>query len=273
MTIINLTKSMLLPVGSDQPARSKTAEPKKVPALYEEDVSKYAGPHRWQIHAWAKLVRRLWRYRTYTRWVEQACEHIEVNGLEHLAGIEGPCVFVANHQSHLDTLVIHHVLPESIRSKLFYGAAQDRWFVKGKKKLVLKPWYQSLALGTFPIMRGGGANALEHARWLIRKKQHVFLFPEGTRATQEGLGEFKHGSTLLALENNVPIVPIYLAGLKELRPKGSLEVKKGKVQVEILPPVKFSPGSDVTAATDAVRRRLNRVHARYIKSTVFRKAA
>jgi len=173
MTTTSATDNNLLnSVTALAPAKmpSKAAGKKKVPQLYEEDASKYAGPHRWQIHGWAKLVRRAWRYRAYTRWFEQACEHVEVHGLENLADIDGPCVFIANHSSHLDTIVTQHVLPEEVRSKLFYGAAQDRWFVKGKKKLELKPWYQSLALGTFPIMRGGGANALEHARWLIQKK-------------------------------------------------------------------------------------------------------
>ena len=253
--------------------KAKAPGKKKVPQLYEEDASKYAGPHRWQIHGWAKLVRRAWRYRAYTRWFEQACEHVDVHGLENLADIDGPCVFIANHSSHLDTMVTQHVLPESVRSKLFYGAAQDRWFVKGKKKLELKPWYQSLALGTFPIMRGGGAKALEYAHWLIQKEQHVFLFPEGTRATADHLGEFKHGATLLAMQEGVPIVPIYLAGLRDLRPKGSREVKRGRVTVEIFPPVSFAPGSDVAAATQTLHERMSRVHAKYVQAEVFRRAA
>lgn len=251
---------------------------KVVPALYEEDASKYAGPHRWQVQAWAKLVRRVWRYRTYTRWVDQACERIDVVGLEHLDNLNQPCVFVANHSSHLDTLVINEVLPAHIREKLYFGAAQDRWFVKGKKKMVLQPWYQSLALGNFPIMRGGGSDALSYAHWLLTKRQHVLLFPEGTRATSGELGAFKHGATLLALQNNVPIVPVYLSGLQNLRPKGSRSASRGCVTVEFLPPIEFSHGSDVTAATDSIQRRLNRVHARYVEaknhqSTSFPEAA
>jgi len=247
---------------------------KKVPKLYEEDSSRYAGPHRWQIQGWAKLVRRAWRYRAYTRWFEQACERVDVHGLENLADIKGPCVFIANHSSHLDTLVVDEILPQSIRENLFFGAAQDRWFVKGKKKLVTQPWYQSLALGNFPILRGGGAKALEYASWLLGKNKHIFLFPEGTRATADHLGEFKHGATLLAMEHGVPVVPIYLAGLRDLRPKGTREVKRGKVQVEILPPVTFAPGSDVAAATECLHRRMSRVHAKYVKQAEdFRRAA
>jgi 1-acyl-sn-glycerol-3-phosphate acyltransferase len=246
---------------------------KVVPELYEKDASKYAGPHRWQIRGWAKLVRRAWRYRAYTRWVEQACERIDVIGAEHLAGIDGPCVFVANHASHLDTLVVDHILPERIRRNLFFGAAQDRWFVKGQKKLVLKPWYQSLALGNFPVMRGGGAGALAYAHWLLKKRQHVFLFPEGTRSTKDELGAFKHGPTLLALENDVPIVPIYLAGLKALRPKATREVKRGSVQVVVLPPLRFSESSDVSTATAELHRRMSREHAKHMRAAELRSAA
>ena len=261
MSIVNLTEAPAAP------------RQKIVPSLYETDTDKYADPHRWQIQPWAKLVRRAWRYRAYTRWTEAACERIDVAGLEHLNGINGPCVFVANHQSHLDTLITQAGLPESVKRKLFYGAAQDRWFVKGKKKLVLKPWYQSLALGTFPIMRGGGKDALSYAHWLLQKNQHVFLFPEGTRATGEELGAFKHGATLLAIENGVPIVPIYLGGLQKMRPKGTKDVVRGVASLEVLPPIEFSTGSDVAAATETIRRRLNRVHLRHRQEKIFREAA
>ena len=233
---------------------------KKVPTLYETDESRYVGPHRWQIQPWARLVRKAMRQRAYTRWVEAACKDIEISGLEQLADLRGPAVFIANHQSHLDTLVVNAALPEAIRSRLYFGAAQDRWFIRGRKKLVLQPWYQSLVLGNFPILRGGGKRALSYAGWLLTKREHVFLFPEGTRATADELGEFKHGATLLALELGVPIVPIYLGGLQSLQPKGQREVVRGVARVDFLKPVTFSEGSDVEAATRLLRDRINRAH-------------
>jgi 1-acyl-sn-glycerol-3-phosphate acyltransferase len=236
---------------------------RKVPTLYEADESKYAGPHPWQIQGWASLVRRVMERRAYTRWVEDACSEVAVTGLEHLDGVEGPCVFIANHSSHLDTLLVHHALPRRFRRRLFFGAAQDRWFVKGKKKLVLKPWYQSLVLGNFPILRGGGSRALSYAHWLLRKKRHVFLFPEGTRSTSSELGEFKLGAAMLALENGATVVPMYLSGLQQIRPKGAREVARGKAGVEILPPIRFSAGSDPKAATEALSQKLNAAHRRH----------
>jgi 1-acyl-sn-glycerol-3-phosphate acyltransferase len=245
--------------------RQRQRRRKKVPTLYEIDESKYAGPHHWQTQWWARAVRKLWRYRAYTRWVEQACSHIDIKGLENLQEIDGPCVFIANHQSHLDTLVTHTALPEAIKSKIYYGAAQDRWFVKGRRKLVRKPWYQSLALGTFPIMRGGGLGALSYAHRLLQKRQHVFLFPEGTRAISEDLGEFKHGATILALEHDLPVVPIYLSGLRALRPKGSKQGTCGVAGVEFLQPVRFAPGTPVSDATALLHQRMSRVHRGYVE--------
>lgn len=237
---------------------------KKVPTLYESDESKYVGPHRWQVRWWAKGVRRLMERRAYGRWLDAAVAEIKINGAEHLEGINGPCVFIANHTSHLDTLLVHGVMPRAVRRQLYFGAAQDRWFVKGKKKLELKPWYQSLVLGNFPILRGGGARALSYAHWLLDNDQHVFLFPEGTRAMGDDLGEFKKGAALLALENNVPVVPLYLSGLQAIRPKGSREVRRGNAGVDVLEPIRFSPGSDAAAATELLQQRMNAVHRRYV---------
>ena len=239
---------------------------KKVPTLYETDESRYVGPHRWQIQWWARTVRRLMEHRAYTRWLRAACPEIRVVGAEHLQDLPGPCLFIANHSSHLDTLLVHHAMPRSLRRRLYFGAAQDRWFVKGKKKLVLKPWYQSLVLGNFPILRGGGSRALSYARWLLQRGQNVFLFPEGTRATTEELGDFKLGCALLALGEGVPVVPIYLAGLQKIRPKGSRKPEPGAATIEILPPVHFSAGSDAAAATALLRERLSGVHRRYQSS-------
>ncbi len=236
---------------------------RKVPTLYESDESRYVGPHRWQVRWWARALRRALRWHGYTRWYRQAIRRLEVHGLEYLDDLEGPLLFVANHQSHVDALVVHAALPERFRSRLYFGAAQDRWFVRGRKKLVLQPWYQSLVLGTFPILRGGGQRALGYAAELLQAGNNVFLFPEGTRATGSELGEFKHGASILAIRNGVPIVPMYLAGLKSIRPKGAREVTPGDAAVHILEPLRFGPDTDVAHATHLIRDRMLAVHRQF----------
>jgi len=245
-----MTTSSILP--------NRTRKP--VPSLYEADERKYVGPHRWQIQPWAKLARRYWHQRAYQRWVDQACSQIRLEGVSHLGAVTGPCVFVANHSSHLDTLVVRTALPPAIREDLYFGAAQDRWFVKGKKKLELQPWYQSLALGNFPILRGGGSQALDYAHWLLSQGKHVFLFPEGTRAQGDELGEFKHGAAMLAQANNAPIVPLYLSGLQSIRPKGSRAVSKGIAGLHILEPIQPNNELPVVELTKQARDALNQIH-------------
>jgi 1-acyl-sn-glycerol-3-phosphate acyltransferase len=224
------------------------------------DVS-YAGPHHWQISGWAKWVRRAMRRRAYTRWVDRYCQSLTVRGLEHLASLDEPAIFVANHQSHMDTLVLFEGMPEAIKRNLYFGAAADRWFVRGKKKLELQPWYQSMVLGNFPIVRGGGAKALDYAGWLLRQGCNVCIFPEGTRTTRDELGRFKPGVALLALEHGVPVVPIYLSGLREMRPKGALHAKPGPAGVDVLAPVRFAAGTSVEVATAELREVLADRHA------------
>jgi len=220
----------------------------------------YAGPHRWQINSPAKVVRRLMRRYAYTRWVDRYCDPLTVKGVEHLAALDGPAIFVANHQSHMDTLVLFEAMPEPVKRNLYFGAAADRWFVKGKKKLVLQPWYQSMVLGNFPIVRGGGAKALAYARWLLQRGCNVCIFPEGTRTTKDELGRFKPGVAILALELGVPVVPVYLWGLREMRPKGALHAKAGPAGVDVFTPVRFANDASVDDATATLRGILSRRH-------------
>lgn len=220
-----------------------------------------SGPHPWQTQAWAKLARRVMRGYAYTRWIKRYCDPLTVNGLAHLKTLDGPAIFIANHQSHMDTLVAYTAMPEPIKRKLFFGAAADRWYVPGKKKLVLQPWYQSLVLGNFPIVRGGGAKSLEYAKTLLRKGQHVFIFPEGTRTQRDELGRLKPGVALIALELGVPVVPLYLSGLREMRPKGAKEPTAGPAGVDVLPILRFEAGTTVEMATAEMQRVLSERHA------------
>ena len=220
----------------------------------------YAGPHEWQTQGWARLVRRAMRQRAYTRWVDRYCQSLTVSGREHLSHLDGPCIFIANHQSHMDSLVLLTALPDEVKNNFYFGAAADRWFVKGSTKLILQPWYESLVLGNFPFRRGGGSRALDYAKTLLEKGCNIGIFPEGTRATSGRLGQFRKGVALLALELDVPVVPVYLSGLREMRPKGQLEVTPGHASVEILEPLRFAAGTSVAQATEEMWQRMNERH-------------
>lgn len=232
-----------------------------------DEAKELSPPHPWQIKPWAKVVRALWRQRAYTRWVNRYCTSLDVRGIEHVERLQGPAILTPNHQSHMDTLVLHEAVPGSLRSRLYFGAAADRWYVKGKKKLVLQPWYQSLVLGNFPIVRGGGSKTLDYARFLLRHGQSVCIFPEGTRATGEALGRFRHGVSILAIEEQVPIVPVYLSGLKSIRPKGARDYTPGAAGVEFLAPLTFARSTSVEDATKRLWSAMNERHVAALTKT------
>lgn len=249
-----------------------TAETEILPTIDQDLFAKLisqeagtVGPHRWQISWWAKLGRLAWRRHAYGQWVYPYCKPFIVTGKEKFKSIKGPCIVVANHTSHMDGLVLPCALPQRRRWNIYSGAAADRWFIKGRKELVMQPWYQSLAMGTFPIQRGGGSRALDYPKWLLDKGCNLIIFPEGTRSTSRSMAKFRHGVSLLALEKKVPVVPVFLAGLRKLRPKGSREIFPGPVSAHILDPIYFEEGTEVPDATQQIYDALNTVHERVLQ--------
>lgn len=248
---------------------STTADTEILPAIDYDLFSRListesgtVGPHPWQIRWWAKLGRLGFRWHAYGRWVHRYCKPFTVTGRDKLRGLKGPCIVVANHTSHMDALVLHAALPQRIRWNIYSGAAADRWFVKGRKELVMQPWYQSLAMGTFPIQRGGGSKALDYPRWLLDQGCNLIIFPEGTRSTSRSMAKFRHGVSILALEKNVPVVPVFLTGLAAMRPKGSRELTPGPAGAHVLEPIRFAPGTSVPDATRQIYDAMNAVHQR-----------
>ncbi len=212
------------------------------------------GPYRWQIKWWAQAARRVLRYRTITRHVKAACEPMTIEGRENLKELKGPAIFIGNHSSHLDSLVLLHSLPERYKRRLTFGGAADRWFLKGRKGYAKQGWYNSLALNTFPVRRGAGSATLDYPKWLLDRKWSVMIFPEGTRSSTGKMGKFRHGVSILALDRKVPVVPIYMEGLAAIRPKGAAAAGRGPVTVKIGKPLHFAEGTTVPDATHAMQK-------------------
>jgi len=160
-----------------------------------------------------------------------------VVGKRNLAGLKGPAVFVANHQSHFDAPVCLAALGGRIRRRLVIAAAADYFYSSAVKGAAA-----SLALGTVPFIRTGGGSreSLAMLKDLVGKGWSVLIFPSGTRGT--GASGFKKGFAYIAVDTQVPVVPLYLHGLDRIMPKGSFVPLPGGVAVGIGPPI--PPGDD-----------------------------
>jgi 1-acyl-sn-glycerol-3-phosphate acyltransferase len=142
-----------------------------------------------------------------------------VAGRERLDGLSGPVVFVANHNSHMDTPVILRALPSRWRRRTAVAAAADYFYAKRRKALSA-----SLVFGTVPLERNSGAGVgpgqTAHLDGLIRGGGSLLVFPEGTRSRDGRVGRLRSGAALVAAEHYLPIVPIYLSGTREAMPRG-----------------------------------------------------
>jgi long-chain acyl-CoA synthetase len=170
---------------------------------------------------------------------------VEVRGRENLARLSPPAIFIANHSSHLDTLVCLRSLPSPWRRRLAVAAAADYFFAD--------PWLGlgvSIVANAFPFARRGMVReSLARCAWLLDHGWSVLLFPEGTRSATGEVGPFRPGAGTLATSLGVPVIPLHIAGLQDVLPKGRLIPRHGPVTVTIGAPIQFPLDTPTATAT------------------------
>jgi len=138
----------------------------------------------------------------------------------------GPAIVVANHNSHLDTVVLMSLFPAALRAQVRPVAAAD-YFLRGGPLT----WFAQRVMGIVGIERGGAARAagaaavgdpLLPALAALARGDVLLLFPEGTRGEPERMARFKGGVAHLARRvPAAPVVPVFLHGLGKSLPRGS----------------------------------------------------
>ncbi len=153
---------------------------------------------------------------------------VRVEGLERIKP-DASYVFAANHLSYMDTpLVIAHI------------PSQFRFLAK--KSLFVVPFigYHLKRAGHIPVPRGNARASLktmtEAARIVRERGVSVLVFPEGGRSPGP-MEDFKEGAAYIAIKAGVPIVPVGIAGTREVLPMDSLLVRGGEVRLRIGEPI------------------------------------
>ncbi len=182
---------------------------------------------------------------------------IRVEGLEHVAALDGPVVFAANHQSFIDPSVILAALPRAKRyrvvtamSKEFFAGHFDPRNHTPPQRFTSSLNYY-LATGFFnafplPQREAGARDALRYAGELVSAGNSLLIFPEGLRVTGDAVGRFQPGATMLAARLDVPVVPVRLRGVDRVLGRELRMARPGRVRVRFGPPRRLA-GSDYAA--------------------------
>jgi 1-acyl-sn-glycerol-3-phosphate acyltransferase len=157
-----------------------------------------------------------------------------------------PYVAVANHESYADIFL------------LCYLPWEMKWMAKKTIfKIPVMGWLMTMA-GDIPVVRGDRKSAvlaLQACRDRLAKRTSVMMFPEGTRSPNDDLLPFKDGAFTLAVDAQVPILPIAIAGTRSCMAKHSFQVGHATAEARVLTPVETAglTRADVPALRDRVR--------------------
>ncbi|MBG6157118.1 1-acyl-sn-glycerol-3-phosphate acyltransferase [Labrenzia sp. EL_159] len=133
---------------------------------------------------------------------------------------KGPAIIVANHNSHLDTMVLMALMPLSRLKDIKPVAAADYFFSSPRKA-----WLSEHVLGIIPVERTSAdksVDPLEGCYEALAQDRVLILFPEGSRGEPEQMTDLKKGVSYLAERfPDAPVVPVFTHGLGKALPKGS----------------------------------------------------
>lgn len=196
------------------------------------DLKKIEGRLQW----WLAYIYIKWAVRTF--WNFKA-EYPKGNMFPEW----GPGILIGNHESHIDPFFFGAACHRRIR----YMSKLDNF-----KTPIVKTLFNNL--GAFKVDRDNPQHAWEKAKDIIRGGEWVGIFPEGTRSYDGELGEFKTGAVRLAIEMQVPIVPMAVIGSRNALPKGKLVMKPTQVIVRGGDPIYYHDYDINTISYEDIRR-------------------
>ena len=178
--------------------------------------------------------------------------HPTIVGRENLADIDGPIFITCNHVTYIDVGFVLIAMPHRIRRKLAVGMLGERlwsmWRPPASINVFARWWQQAgyylvVALfNVFPLPQQSGVReSFAFAGESVDRGYSVVVFPEGRR-TQDGRpSPFRSGVGMLAQKLGVPVVPLRIDGLFDMKLSGRKIARRGELKVMIGKPLRIEP--------------------------------
>jgi len=159
-----------------------------------------------------------------------------VRGAENIPK-QGGAIIASNHLSFVDSIF----LPLKIRRPVTFLAKSDYFTGKGVKGALIRWFFKST--GQLPIDRSGGKaseDSLNTGLGVLERGLLLGIYPEGTRSPTAKLYRGRTGIARMALEAQVPVIPVAMIDTEKVQPIGSKYPKIHRVGVVIGEPLDFS---------------------------------
>jgi long-chain acyl-CoA synthetase len=178
-------------------------------------------------------------------------------GVERFANVKPPVLFISNHVTDVDAALILSALPWRWRYRMAIAMAGEilrEWRMNAKVQYALG----AALFNVFPLPRQSGfRRSFEYAGEAVDRGFSILIFPEGTETKDGQLQPFKAGIGLLSSELKVPVVPIMLRGLFEVKKRKQRLVKPGTVSITFGDPMKLSDGKTPAEITKELELKLS----------------
>jgi long-chain acyl-CoA synthetase len=173
-----------------------------------------------------------------------------VRGRENLRGVNGPVLIVSNHASYIDPGLLLHALPARLRRRTAVAMGGEtleelRNPPSGTKffRAILGRVQYPLVLALFHVfplpVRSGFRKSFEFAGELVDRGWSVLVFPEGVLTPDGAISPFRSGIGLLVNRLRIPVVPMRLEGLFDLRAANKHWTSPGHIRITVGAPVTF----------------------------------
>jgi len=153
---------------------------------------------------------------------------VDVEGMEHVDRDQS-YVVVANHQSQFDIPVIYG-----------FCGLDLRWVMKAELGKVPFVAQGCRAIGHIFVNRSDpdqARTAINQAIGRLKSGTGILFFAEGTRSRSGKLLAFKKGAFRVAIDQQLPILPMTVVGTRDVLPADSLRIRPGRVRLIIHPPI------------------------------------
>jgi long-chain acyl-CoA synthetase len=190
-----------------------------------------------------------------------------IEGREHLRGVKGPVLVVCNHIDDVDVGFVQTALPARLRHRLATATGGEALQVLrtpssdrgrfGRAYDRLK-WTLGVALlNLFPLPREATfLKSFSYAGECVDRGYSVLVFPEGHHTTDGRLLPFRAGVGLLANRLGVPVVPLRIDGLFDVKGAGKKFAPPGKIRLRIGNAVHFEPGTEPHKIAEELQKRV-----------------